>query len=1138
MQGIRILLTVVLVGWAFAGAMQAQTVADASEGIGGGTIDRAAAEAVATRELERAVQPMLIEDRVAVPAPGAPGGGVPVLRETDPILAAMYEGMDLVLDEAFEEAIPYLELVIKREPTLIPVWSTLGWTYWRVGRQKDAIRLWQQFLQLDPNHAMAHLLVGNAYVGTGQLDQGEHHLKRSLELDPEQIEPRLVLATIYRWTGRYSASRAILEALRAEYPDRLDIQNELGSTLFENGSYHAALPLLEQAVRAQPDNMSIARLHALCLLRTGNLTEARLRAQRLLRGDNANLELLLLLADAPIRSGEPEQAIPYLQELVASSVSDDVRAQAHEKLIQIYGRLRETNPRAYPVELSLDSSRALLEIDPEQPYWRVMHAELLLMNGQYDKASRVFARVMAYATTNVLAAREGLFEIGQATTRYADAKEHWSFLQDVDPNNPYLNEKLSRMELSRGNVRGAQDALDRLERQGAHGAVAVLLYYGLSESDWSETLSARRFRLHLLALKQAGYRFIAPSELEAYFSSLPRPPEDVRDHRPERVAMVTFDRIDEKTVRLATKVAQDLDLVFGVHLAARDILDPDADQERLDAMRDQLRGEHWEVGSLLYDAIELQPVREDGRLGSTLAARRWLEEEDMYESESDFTRRLQYEYAESRKKLREWLGEGATVAFMAYPYGDFGLGVLNNIEDAYKQNVREAAVNYRMAFIQTVFGHAVSRDNPMLYQRYTPGAFDDGQDVVDHLLSHHPVFMARRLRAELAALQGALYAARRNLALLRRDDYPKRPYAKTEAFVYENLALKFGVARAIPPTQEDLLRFEPGQPFLGGDFTYYRDSLERRNWQNSYYAGLYVTPVITLEGRGGYGRYRQQYSINLADEDETPVLEDRSASVTERFVGAHLALRYQPENPRTSPVTFAAGARRHAFRDSADYDMWAWFVQAAMRPFLMFDVLLGVNREAVPSARSLTESLSQDRYSYAGSFRLRDWWDIWTRVNYLDVSDDNNRVDANISSMWELVPASGVLAGLEYGYVDAKNAADDYWTPYRLQQYFLVGRLRNNIHRFSYDVGVKIGRARERIRPETQAAYDRLVERAERFRFDPGDPPETDWENIFAANAVLTLSLGRYWRANWEGAYTESANFHEYRTTAGISAQF
>lgn len=1093
------------------------------------------AQALATEEIYRVIEPMLIQD-----TPEPEGGGFRENIVGEPgqsrLSSNLYEGMDLVLDERFEEAIPKLEYVIANEPTMIPVWSTLGWTYWRVDRRDDAVKLWQNFLRLDPTHPMAHLLVGNAYVGTGQLKKAEYHLKRSLELNPEQIETRIVLATVYRWTGRYSASIDLLRELRARYPDLINIQNELGISLYENGNYDEALPLLEQGVRAMPDDRRLARLHAQCLLRTGNMAEAQIRARRLLRDDNADLELLLLLADAPRYRGNPEDALPYLEEVAKTAEDETTLIDANQRIVQLRTALWETDPRNYPIDDSLVAAKALLETDPDNPQWQMMYAELLLMSSRYDQAAEYFNKVIEGSSTNVLAARSGLFEVNQAKTRYYEGLKHLRFIESINPDNPYISKMRARLELSRGNVSGAYKAIDELEAAGARGAVAVLVYNGLGESDWSETISARRFRLQMVALKQAGFRFISPSQLEGYFDELPELPDDISEYRPERVVMVTFDRLDERGMRLATKVAEDLDVVFAINIPAVDLTNDRL--QRDDYLNKYRETGHWEFGSLLNEAVDLKPVREDGRFGSTLSARIWNEEEEVFESDLEFNKRLRREYAESRRLLREWLGDESDVSFMAYPYSDYGQGLMNNVDDAVEQNLLEAAVNYQMGFINSVFGYAINGDNPLLYQRYVPGAFESGQDVVDHLLSHHPVYMARSMRAEFAALNSELYRAQRNLKLLRRDRYPERPYERVEKFVYDFLALKFGVARAIKPSPKGMFELMLKNPFFGGEFDWFKDSLDRRNWRNSYFAGIYLTPSITAELRAGYGRYKQEFQENLAADDETPILVARNPRVSERFIGAHIGMLHRPENPRRSPIGLSAGLRRHEFRDDADFDLWAWFVQTSFRPIQYFDVLMGVEHDVVASARSLVNEVSQDRYGYAGSLRVRDWWDIWTRVNYYDITDGNERLDANIQSIWEILPTTGVHFGLEYGYIDAEEARDDYWTPYQLRQWFLIGQLRNNFYRFNYDISLKFGQAKEKVRREVLEAYDELVVRAERFQFDPGERPESDWVDVFSASAVLSMAIGEYWSAYWEGFYSDSVDYYEYRSIAGLNLSF
>lgn len=1093
----------------------------------------------ATKELKKAVVPLLIpRDRRPVTGMAAGGSGVGGLPDTDRIRHLMYEGMDLVQDEEYAKAIPLLEAVLDADPTIIAVWTTLGWTYWQVGRQADAVMLWKRLLELDPAHPASHLLMGNAYVGTGRLREAEVHLKRSIELDSHQIEPQLVLGTVYRWTGRHQASVDSLRKLLSEHPDRMDIQNQLGLSLYENGNYDEALPLLEQGVRALPDDLELARVHARCLLRTGNLTQAQLQARRMLRDQDSDLELLLLLADAPRYSNDPGGALPYLRKIIETAKEQPILIEAHLRLIEISTRLWESDPRRYTLEEAIGSAKALLEIDEKNPSWRQSYGNLLLSNQQYTAAGQQFQRILDDSTTNVLSARIGMFEVGQAANAYSLGKENFDFVASINPANPYLYQMLSRLELSRGNVTEAHAALDRLEAAGARGAVAVLHYSALSDSDWAESMSVRRFRLQMLALKQAGYRFLVPSQIAAYFAEFERKPSDIDDVVPQRAVVVTFDQPDARTLKLATEVASDLDLVFAVHVAAGPVDAGLAGIPGVETLREYAATGRWVFGSMLYDAVTPVPVRPDERLGSLLANRVWIAKDEMYETDLDFSRRLRREYRFSRQRLREWLGETQPVGFVAYPYGEFGQGLLSNVDDAIAQNLYEASVNYEVGFIPSVFGYAVNGDNPLMYQRYSPGAFDSGEDLLDHLAMHHPVFLARRMRAELAALDGRLSKSRHCLELLRRDGYPERPYERIEAFVYQHLALKFGLVRQTAKSDKGMFNLEIEHPYGGGQFEWFKDSLERRNWGTAWHAGLYVTPVINAEARAGYGEFEQRYTLNLAGPDDTPILQQRRADVTEKFIGGRVGMRIESKKPASSPITINTGLERHEYRGDADFDDWAYMVESAFRPVLYYDVLLRVDHDGMPSARSLTEGLTYDQYSYAGALRVRDWWDLWTRASYYDIADGNERLHLDASTMWELSESAGLLAGFEYGYVDAKHPKIDYWTPYRLNQGFLVGQVRNNFYRFYYDVALKFGYAKEDIRLGDQLAYERLVVRAKLFKFDPGEGPKSEWVQVFSANAALRMNLGRYLQGYWEGLYNESVNYHEFKTIAGLSLMF
>ena len=692
--------------------------------------------------------------------------------------------------------------------------------------------------------------------------------------------------------------------------------------------------------------------------------------------------------------------------------------------------------------------------------------------------------------------------------------------------------------MSRAEMGSAYKAVDMLEAAGSRGAVAVLLYRGLSAGDWSDRMSVRRFRLHILALKQAGFKFLTPDEIPLYFSNLERPPEDLDEHRPERAVVITFDNADAKTMRLATKVAEDFDIRLAVHISVGRTEDGDMGVAGWDVLRKYAKTGRWVFGSMLYDAETPATVTEDGRYGAQLANRLWLGDDEVFETPLEFSQRLRYEYRESRALLREKLGKSFAVNFMAYPHGDIGQREISNVDDAIAQNLNEAAINYEVGFFETKYGYAVNGDNSLLYQRYAPELFDTGEDVVDHVLVHHPVLLARRLRAGLATLGGRLYRARHCLELLRRDGYSTRPYEEVETFIFEHLAQRFGISPQSEKANRSVFDLEISHPYGSLEFTGFKDSLERRNWRTTGAAGLSLSHAVRLEGRGGYGEYRQRYDENVAPADQPPILEERKVNMRNTFVGGKIGIRHEPKGKAHSPVSVSAGLERHEYRGDAEFEEWIYMADLAVRPMLPIDIQFKFLHEMIPSALSVSEGVSSDMYAYHGLYFLRDWWEIANSFIYYDINDGNDRSHAEISSLWEANEEIGLLFGVAYDYVDARDAQIDYWTPYRLHEWWLVGELRSNISEFYYDIKIKVGLAREDIRPEDEAVYDALVERARLLVFDPGDGPEPEWVDVFSASAALRKNVGRHWQASCEGLYTEAPNYHEYSTVASIALIF
>jgi tetratricopeptide (TPR) repeat protein len=1111
--------------------------------LGGGNAGprKADADMLGKQGMQRAVSTMLIteadflktaqeEDQLAQPS----------VPKASSLLEKMYEAMDDVLDEEYEMAIPKLETVLKAEPTLHAVWSTLGWAYWEVGRREDALALWRRLLALNPDHPLPHTQLGNGYAGMGQLGLAEKHLRRAVELDPQAVQPRLLLGAIYRWSGRYEESIRLLGQLVREDADRLDVKTELAMSLFQHGNYEEALPYLREARRWNPDDADLVVAEARALLHTGRIDEAVAHAERVLQADEANIEVLMLLADAPRYKNSPAESIPYLERILRTNPNDQVKRQVSRRLVETYTRLWETDPTEYPLRRPIELAHDLVKMDPDFAEWQMTLAELQLMDQAFAPANRRIENVLKEMNPNCYRAHVGLFEVNQATKRYGKALEQFDKLRAFNSADPYLENRLARLELSRGDFAKAYRAVDRLEAGGARGAVAVLVYRELSASDWTDLLSVRRFRLHLLALKQAGYVFVTPDEIGRYFADKPPLPRDIADYSPERVVCVTFDGASARTLALATEVANDLDLVFAMHLPVGRIERGDPLVATWDELNRYRATGRWAFGSLLLNADRLAPIAETKMMGSVLGNRIWDETRGTLETEAAYLRRIRDEYKASRAAIRTHLGADCKANFVAYPFGDFGQGPRSNVPNAIEVNLNEAAVNYEIGFVDSEFGHAVSGDNPLLYQRHAPGIADSGQDVVEKLMGSHPVFLARRLRAETAALHGRLYRAMDTLDTLARDGYPPRLQARTEAYVYDRMSGKLGVSANIGKVNRSAFDLTFDNPYIGGRFGYFRDSLDRRNWDTRFMAGVNVTDPLLLEAYGGFGELRQQYTIMSPNQDPDPDLElDRiSLRVDERHVGARFGYRIEPEAVDRSSIRLGGYITRREFRKDVERDDWAYGGELAWKPWLSLDLTFAYDHDLEPSARALVRRVRYDLFAFNAVLRIRDWWDVIGALWYYDYTDANERAHWVATSMWELSEEAGLLLGLRYAYSHASRRKNDYWTPYKLHQFLAILGLRHNWHEFYYDVKFMSGIGKEGLRKEDEDDYNALVIQAREQQFDPGRAPERDWEWIIGAEVALRYYFRRHFDAFTTFSYNETPSYDEIRSTTGVRLIF
>ena len=192
----------------------------------------ASAQALAGGAVPATVHPAADEAFVfSLTATNPPAAAAGPAGLTNAPQARLNEAKNDVQQGRVAQAIPTLERLVDETPQLTDAWETLGWAYWRLGREDEALALWGKLLKLNPQMPQAYNLLGAASVKRNDLTMAAMYYEKSLQIQPDQYDVELALARIARWTGDAERALEKLRALATKDPRRRDVKNELSRAL-------------------------------------------------------------------------------------------------------------------------------------------------------------------------------------------------------------------------------------------------------------------------------------------------------------------------------------------------------------------------------------------------------------------------------------------------------------------------------------------------------------------------------------------------------------------------------------------------------------------------------------------------------------------------------------------------------------------------------------------------------------------------------------------------------------------------------------------------------------------------------------------------------------------------------------------
>ena len=383
--------------------------------------------------------------------------------EYDEVEAEWLSNLGIILTELkrYEEAIPYFDKAIEKDPDYaesywnkshalwfagqhaeaeeaarkcialtddIPeAWLNLGTALVSQGKRDEAIEAWEKALEVKPDFALAYNNIGNALRDEGKLEASAEKCRKALEIDPNYPEALNNLANALLDLGNLEESEEYYRKSATAKPDYVEAHNNLAISLFKQNRYEEAIQSARVALSYRPDYFeALLSLSAACRA-MGQMDEAEKAIQQavILKPESAEARIdladLLFMKD---RYGDAEIELTRARKLDPDTS-------------RVYLKLAEVLERGNKIEEALEAADKAVELNPEMPdaYWK--KGNICHIANRIPEAEEFFAKA-AEMSPDSAALHMSLAELYITMGEMDKAREAGERVRELAPNSPSL----------------------------------------------------------------------------------------------------------------------------------------------------------------------------------------------------------------------------------------------------------------------------------------------------------------------------------------------------------------------------------------------------------------------------------------------------------------------------------------------------------------------------------------------------------------------------------------------------------------------------------------------------------------------------------------------------------------------------
>lgn len=187
----------------------------------------------------------------------------------------------------------------------------LGKIYLQSSESEQAVRLFNNAIDINPQLSEAFSGLGQAYLNLNNDQKSEDYFKKALHLNNANLDARLGLADVLIKKKQFIEAEKILNYIIGQQPKHIESLCRLGQTKFLSNNLIQAESLFKQVLEISPKHKQSNYLLASILRSNGYLEKSIEHLKRVVIIDPKFLSAYLELGDLLIIVGNPKEAINF-----------------------------------------------------------------------------------------------------------------------------------------------------------------------------------------------------------------------------------------------------------------------------------------------------------------------------------------------------------------------------------------------------------------------------------------------------------------------------------------------------------------------------------------------------------------------------------------------------------------------------------------------------------------------------------------------------------------------------------------------------------------------------------------------------------------------------------------------------------